>query len=90
MGRPNTIHLLQAQAFIEAAEDIVVDDNVIEDLAVGLDLNDLDTKAGDSELHLDVDDALELDENDGLDDPEYNALMDEGKLLSETSCGIAS
>jgi hypothetical protein len=71
---PNIIHILQAQAFIEAAEDIVVEDDVINDLRAGLeDFLDIN-----GELRLDAEEALKIDEDDGLDDPVYNALVDEG------------
>lgn len=78
--RSNTIHILQAQAFIEAAEDIAADDEVLDDLR-----NDLDAELDpDGALRLDADDVLDLGEDDGLDDPVYNALVEEGNLVSST------
>lgn len=73
--RRSPIYALQVQAFLEAAEEIEIDEDTFEDLVDGLDDDEPAPHGG--EVRPESDDALELDENDGYDDPEYNTLVEE-------------
>jgi hypothetical protein len=73
--RHSPIYGLQVQAFLDAADDVDADEDVLEDLLDGFDDK---PHAHDGERRLDVDDAFEVGENDGLDDSDYNALVHEG------------
>lgn len=77
--RKSEIHALQVHAFLDAADEVDVDNDTVEDLLEGLE-DDPASHAG--EVRPDTDDALDLDENDGFDDPEYNALVEECNLFS--------
>jgi hypothetical protein len=77
--RRSPVYELQLQAFLDAADDVDVDEDVLEDLLDGFE-GEPEPHAHDGERRLDANDAFEVEENDGLDDPEYEALVQEGSV----------
>jgi hypothetical protein len=73
-GRTSTIHRIQVQAFLDAAEEVDADEETLNDLLEGL---DIDEPSGELELRLDAEEAFEPEEDDGFDDPGYNLLLEE-------------
>jgi hypothetical protein len=84
--RPSAIHRLQVQAFLDAAEDVDVDEETIEDLLEGCE--DEEPHAHDAELRPDAEEAFEPEENDGFDDPEYLALVEECEFRWSTRISV--
>jgi hypothetical protein len=74
--RRNVIHALQVQAFLDAADEVDVDDDTLADVLDGL-KDAPHPHEHDKEMRTEAEDALELEENDGFDDPEYMALVEE-------------
>lgn len=80
--RRNQIYILQVQAFLEAAEETDIDQDTFDDIVACLD--DDDATPHTDEVRPEPDDALDLEANDGFDDPEYNALVEECELFDHS------
>jgi hypothetical protein len=79
--RIGIIHRLQVQAFVDAAEEVDVEEDVLDDLLEGIEDED-EPREHEGELRLDAKESFEPEENDGLDDPEYIQLIEECTCLT--------
>lgn len=79
--KPSHIYRLQTQAFLDAAEDVDADEEILNDLLEGFGDDELEDPTEHlEELHLDTEEALEPEDFNELDEPQYVALLNEGKL----------
>jgi hypothetical protein len=80
--KPGRIYRLQTQAFLDAAEDVDADEEILNDLLKDFGDDDFEDPAKHlEELHLDTEEALEPEVYDELEDPAYVALLKEGMSI---------
>lgn len=87
--RPSSIYALQVQAFLDAAEAVDVDADVVEDLLEGF-VGDIHSDSNDDTDVVDVGPAYYGGENEDENASEWEGLLREGESLKQGAVGYAT